>query len=66
MHKSLTTFPVEVNQLWVYGGICLETEYVFLYVITDRTAVTLLDKIQACIAPSSIIIPYLWASCQGI
>ncbi len=24
------------------------------------------DTIQACIAPSSIIIPYMWALCQGI
>ncbi|GAA48718.1 hypothetical protein CLF_101950 [Clonorchis sinensis] len=37
-----------------------------MYVKPDRTAATLMDTIQACIAPGSIIISDIWASYQGI
>ncbi|GAA50963.1 hypothetical protein CLF_105314, partial [Clonorchis sinensis] len=37
-----------------------------MYAVPDRTAVTLMDTIQACIAPGSIIISDIWASYEGI
>ena len=53
-------------QQWIFGGICRETKEVFMYAVPDRTAATLLDTIQVCIAPGSIIISDMWASYQGI
>ena len=53
-------------QQWIFGGICWETKEVFMYAVPDRTVATLLDTIQACIAPGSIIISDMWASYQGI
>ncbi|MBM6549437.1 transposase [Streptococcus dysgalactiae subsp. equisimilis] len=38
----------------------------FMYAVPNRIAATLLDTIQACIAPGSIIISDMWASYQGI
>ncbi len=38
----------------------------FLYAVPDRIAAALLDTIQACIAPGSIIIFDIWTSYQGI
>ena len=37
-----------------------------MYAVPDRTAATLLDTIQACITPGSIIISDMWASYQEI
>ncbi|GAA51437.1 hypothetical protein CLF_106104 [Clonorchis sinensis] len=37
-----------------------------MYAVPDRTAATLMDTIQACIAPGSIIISDIWALYQGI
>ncbi|GAA56069.1 hypothetical protein CLF_109822 [Clonorchis sinensis] len=53
---------------WIFGRICRETTEVFMYAVPDRTATAaiLMDTIQACIAPSSIIICDIWASYQGI
>ena len=53
-------------QQGIFAGICRETKEVVMYAAPDRTAATLLDTIQACIAPGSIIISDMWASCQGI
>ena len=53
-------------QQWIFGGICRETKEVFMYAVPDRTVATLLDTIQACIAPGSIIISDVWAPYQGI
>ncbi|VDP66422.1 unnamed protein product [Echinostoma caproni] len=53
-------------QQWIFGGICRETKEVFMYVVPDQTAATLMDTIQACSAPGSIIISDLWAPYQGI
>ncbi|GAA54984.1 hypothetical protein CLF_106302 [Clonorchis sinensis] len=50
----------------MFGGICRETKEVFTYAVPDRTAATLIDTIQACIAPGSIIISDMWAPYQGI
>ncbi|KER23991.1 hypothetical protein T265_08236 [Opisthorchis viverrini] len=47
-------------------GICWETKEVFLYELPDRTAVTLMDTIQACMAPDSNTISDVWTSYQGI
>ena len=53
-------------QQWIFGGICRETKEVFMYAVPDRTVATLLDTIQACIAPGSIIISDMWASYQEL
>ncbi|GAA47654.1 hypothetical protein CLF_100635, partial [Clonorchis sinensis] len=50
----------------IFGGICRETKEMFMYAVPGRTAATLMDTIQAGIAPGSIIISDMWASYQGI
>ncbi|GAA56628.1 hypothetical protein CLF_111264 [Clonorchis sinensis] len=50
------------NHAGIFGGICRETKEMFMYAVPDRTAATLVETIQACIAPGSIILSDMWAS----
>ena len=49
-----------LSQIWVFGGICRETGEIFMRVVDDRTAPTLLDAIYHCIAPGTKIISDQW------
>ena len=49
-----------LTQVWVFGGICRETGEIFMRVVDDRTAPTLIDAIQQCIAPGTKIISDQW------
>ena len=55
-----------LNTVWVFGGICRETDKAFALVVPDRTAPTLNDEIKKHIADGSIIHSDTWASYQQI
>ena len=56
----------QLKTVWVFGGICRETDKAFALVVEDRTAPTLNDQISKHIAAGSIIHSDTWASYQQI
>lgn len=52
--------------VWVFGGICRETQKAFALVVPDRKAPTLNQEISDHIAPGSIIHSDSWAAYERI
>lgn len=55
-----------VKERWVFGGICVETDEMFMLQVERRDAQTLLPILEANVAPGSIIHSDGWAAYQGI
>jgi mannosyltransferase OCH1-like enzyme len=55
------------NGVWVFGGVeRTSTRKIFAVMVSDRKAKTLLDIIQKCIHPGSIIISDCWSAYKSI
>jgi len=54
------------HQQWVFGGICSETLDVFMVMVPNRSADTLIPIIENHIAASSIIISDCWKSYDSL
>lgn len=58
--------PVISEQIWVFGGVCHETGEVFMEIVENRSAATLLPLIRKHIAPQTTIHSDKWAAYNGI
>ena len=56
----------QVEQQWVFGGVDLDTNNVFMVPVANRTADTLLPIIQQFILPSTCIVSDLWCAYGGL
>ena len=52
----------KLPEQWIFGGICRNTRKVFMVVVPDRTATTLLAVIRERIEPGSVIMSDCWRS----
>jgi hypothetical protein len=52
----------EIDETWILGGICRETDQAFIVPVPDRTAPTLLRAIHANIVSGSKVFTDFWAS----
>ena len=55
-----------LSQIWIFGGICRETGEIFMRVVDDRTAPTLMSAIRQFIAPNTTIISDQWKAYIGL
>ena len=53
-------------EIWVFGGICVETDEIFIKIVQNRKAETLIPLIESSIMPGSIIVSDCWKSYDGI
>lgn len=49
-----------LNQVWIFGGICVEDREFFCLVVKDRTKETLSEEIKKYILPGTTIISDCW------
>ena len=55
-----------LNQVWIFGGICIDDKEIFAVIVPDRKTETLEKEILEHIAPGSIIISDSWNSYNNI
>ena len=53
-------------EIWVFGGICVETDEIFIKIVQNRKAETLIPLIESSIMLGSIIVSDYWKSYDGI
>lgn len=58
--------PLKSQNIWVFGGVCRETNERFCVVVPDRTRETLFPIIQRRIAPGSIILHDAFATYHNL
>ena len=49
-----------LNQVWIFGGVCIEDHQFFCLVVPDRTSKTLKEEIMNHILPGTTIISDCW------
>ena len=54
------------SDIWIFGGICVNTNKIFATPVDDRSAGTLLPLIQEHILPGTTIYSDCWAAYNGI
>ena len=53
-------------QQWVFGGICRQTRDCFMFMVPDRSGLTLLPIIRQSITPGTTIMSDMWGAYVGI
>jgi len=55
-----------LNQQWIFGGICRETNEIIAYLVPDRSSVTLMEIIEKNILPGTTIVSDSWSSYNSL